>query len=427
MKTNTRNGAHQRCEACAKRTVQRPRERFVEGSPAFKLCHPCEDRMNQQALRPLEWYRLALLHGPDVYALSEEHYSDGGVALSCGTEYEEEPDVLRAPVLADVRDDLGSLWNHTLTRRHLKPKLLAAWRAHPKAAVVAHLMKIWNARRDARARGLILALCTACVGRAGADLVRQAWAEYSHTKPKTRTVRMLRREESEFNDLVCEALFMDDMGSEADDDDSLSQGRRRVQEENLKRTIERAGRGPGEEEDDGCELVEVSGPTRAGIEIDALARASAACLPEAEGFARVVRVVEAAREGRRCHQVYLLTPFGSTRTLDWIEGHVESPVIEEWGAVAALSSLDWTRVMAWLAKGRPLSHVALDALQRLICECGEPLSENHGVRLIDPPSRKTLRKVLKAHLARDPAPRVKDRVEFVLEHPDVLLEGKPYE
>jgi hypothetical protein len=57
---------------------------------------------------------------------------------------------------------------------------------------------------------------------------------------------------------------------------------------------------------------------------------------------------------------------------------------------------------------------------------GNPDEEDYGPRLLDPPSRRSLSRVLKAHALRDPDPNVEDTVAFILEHAPVLLEGKPY-
>lgn len=390
--------------------------------------------MNQLSLRPLEWYRLALRHGPHLSILSEENYSDGGVALAPNQEIEEEPDLLRAPVLADVRDDRNKLWKHTLTRRHLKPKLLAAWRSHPKAATAAFLDRVWQESKEERVRRRVLELCAECLGRAGAEVVRRAWADYARAKPEMRKVLRqpvfdLEKQAAQFQALIDRSIRVSAAATEdPENDDRLSVGRRAVEEKKKERlAAQRADSGGEDDVEDEESFIHIPELDRAGIRLSDLASASAVCLPAAEGFERVLEALETMPEGRRHGWLGLLAPFRSPRTLDWVEANVERPVTEEWGQLAAFSGLDWGRVVAWLEKGRPMSCVALDALRYLVFHCGDPYDDAYGVRLIDPPDRKTLRKVLKAHAARDPVPRVQDRVDFVLSHPEVLLEGKPFE
>lgn len=134
--------------------------------------------MARLSLRPLEWYNLAKRHSPNEYVLGAEYYSPGGIALMSNDELEEEPDILPAPALKDVAHDLQLLWDHTYTRSQIGPKLLAAWRRHPKADVAAHLTKVWDSRKDWHTRNHLLALCRDCLGRVGAALSRQLWEDY---------------------------------------------------------------------------------------------------------------------------------------------------------------------------------------------------------------------------------------------------------
>jgi len=139
----------------------------------------------------------------------------------------------------------------------------------------------------------------------------------------------------------------------------------------------------------------------------ALARASAFCLPCEEGFRRVTEVLERLPARELLQMVSVLTSFRTALTLDWLETHVQSPVTATWGSVAACSQFTWARAVKWLDQGRPLSLVALDALQ--MCQSSDASSQIFGTA-----TREEIRTVLKTYTHRDPVPRVKQAVAALL-------------
>jgi|JI6StandDraft_1071083.scaffolds.fasta_scaffold00545_13 hypothetical protein len=390
------------CEACETRRALRPQPERIP-KDQFQLCRICSDRAERLSLRPLEWYNLAKRHGPHGELLGREYYSPGGIALMGRDELEEEPHLLPAPILQDVAHDLPLLWDHTLTRRQLKPKLLAAWRRHPKAAVAAHLIQIWESRQEDHARETLLTLCRDILGRAGAELARRAWKDYHHYLQFPPLVT----EEVEYYDDTMDFSKLLEDNLEAYDDADYDDDR--DSSPALKRTPNRR--------------VEVH--VRHFEWHGYLPSVSARCLPHEEAYQ--LAVVEVERSGH----TRWFSPLHDPRVLDWIETHIQPPLTGKWGGLAATSSFSWGRALRWIQQGRPLSHAALDALSALISlrdpdEWDEEDRGDRGVRLLDPPSRRTLSRVLKAHALRDPVPRVENTVAFILEHAPVLLEGKPY-
>lgn len=385
------------CEACETRRAV-PLDPNHQWRRPLQLCRICSDRVERLSLRPLEWYNLAKRHGPHGQVLGEEYYSPGGIALMSNDELEEEPHHLPAPILQDVAHDLRLLWDHTLTRRQLKPKLLAAWRRHPKADVAALLAKVWDSRQDSHAREHLLTLCRDCLGRAGAELARRAYQEYCQPGLNT-------------------PLTDSDIGSSEDDDDDAEDGCldfTDLIDRNLEET----------DDDDGDDTPQANTQGRPfcfhlypGCLLPSVI---ARCLPRDEAYQLALAEVE--RSGR----AGWFSPLHDPRVLDWIETHIQPPLTSEWGGLAAASGFSWGRALRWIQQGRPLSHAALDALSTLIFPMGNPDEEDYGIRLIDPPSRRTLSRVLKAHALRDPVPRVENTVAFILENAPVLLEGKPY-
>lgn len=110
--------------------------------------------------------------------------------------------------------------------------------------------------------------------------------------------------------------------------------------------------------------------------------------------------------------------FRSPAVLDWIE--INAPranVTEDWGRLAALSDLSWSRVQTWLARGRPLSLIALDALAECIPRPGQaPI-----VKLLEPKlkgctHRSMVKVALETCMAADSAHRVAGTCRYIIEH-----------
>jgi hypothetical protein len=156
------------------------------------------------------------------------------------------------------------------------------------------------------------------------------------------------------------------------------------------------------------------------VELSSLATASAACLPFREGFDRVVSALDALSPGARRQSMFGLGCFHHPAALDWIERHVFSPTTDGWGNLASVSSFSWPRAEQWLSQGRPLSHVALSALEAIIRQRPRGAYIPH---LLHPPSEHAMREVLSAYAARDPVPRVQNGIRHILAHAAILTNG----
>ncbi|EMI54660.1 hypothetical protein RSSM_03922 [Rhodopirellula sallentina SM41] len=91
--------------------------------------------------------------------------------------------------------------------------------------------------------------------------------------------------------------------------------------------------------------------------------AAAACMPLDDAWDTTTAAIAKSENVREDAQS--LGWFRSDRTLEWIEKQfpsLEIPVTQDWGRLAAISRITWSRVESWLSRGRPLSLVALDAL-----------------------------------------------------------------
>lgn len=93
------------------------------------------------------------------------------------------------------------------------------------------------------------------------------------------------------------------------------------------------------------------------------AQAAAACLPMDDAWKLTTDAIAKSENVREDAQS--LGWFRSDRTLDWIESQLPAlglPVTLDWGRLAAISQMSWSRVESWLSLGRPLSLVALDSM-----------------------------------------------------------------
>ena len=147
------------------------------------------------------------------------------------------------------------------------------------------------------------------------------------------------------------------------------------------------------------------------VALASLAKASAACLPDSEGFDRVASVLELLPQKEQRERMYCLGFFHSAKVLDWIESHVFSPVTDTWGYLAAESCLNWPRIVQWLEAGRPLSRVALNALSAIV---GDRPAGAYVPHLHSPPSETELRHALLTYAERDPVPAVHFQVNHLL-------------
>jgi hypothetical protein len=86
-----------------------------------------------------------------------------------------------------------------------------------------------------------------------------------------------------------------------------------------------------------------------------------------------------------------------------------------WGTIAALSEMKWPDIRRWLDSGRPLSLIALNALEQYVANGLPP-----GYRR---PSAQEYDEALEACRIKDPAPRASSAVARLLGHAATLSEG----
>ncbi|MES2151883.1 MAG: hypothetical protein V4508_19055 [Pseudomonadota bacterium] len=155
----------------------------------------------------------------------------------------------------------------------------------------------------------------------------------------------------------------------------------------------------------------------------ALAAATAACLPEEEGFPLVTGALAAMPEKERRQLFGALAHFRSTRSLDWIECHVSAPTVDAWGYLAAASNFSWPKVDEWMKAGRPLCLIAVDALLAIANPRTLFLKRTRPV-LVNPPAEQDLRNAIEGLIRTDPSVRVMQRGGALLEYVPALIGGR---
>lgn len=148
------------------------------------------------------------------------------------------------------------------------------------------------------------------------------------------------------------------------------------------------------------------------------AAVASACLPLDELARSILHQEQAVTDVRSVREalVHARVP----RALDWIERTVvlQKSVDRDWGRLAAVSQLDWPRLKRWLAGGRPMSLVALDALHDIAHFRGTLGRDD--VVVLGAAQPVEVAAVIEACAANDPAPRVARAAAAVIERLDVI-------
>jgi hypothetical protein len=334
------DGMKDYCESCRQAPVAVV-EALDDPAESYRLCRDCFRRLEAHSLRPLEWYRLCAIHGPNSDSLGELYYEENGKALQPS-----EPVIdaasFRCPRIEEVAGCPSDLLTYVLSRQHLhEGEQITSWyvseeledalKRHPPEVLQATLGARLAEARNPEISGVIFHLIGLTLGPRGAGLIRENWARFAGTS----------------------SLWH-------------------------------------------------------------MAFAASRCLPVTEAHQRVTDALAARDLPERMAAKLILLEFTTPLTLDWIEKNIQSPVDSTWGLLAASSSFEWPRAKKWLDWGRPLSLVALDALEWCVCSGRKP-------PLLHPPPPAEFVRRLEDYRSKDPVVRVRERVERLMEflHPQI--------
>ncbi len=96
-----------KCESCNIREIE-VEELSDEGQNPFRLCLPCQDRLLNKALRPLEFFNLTAIHGPGYYLNDDFYDYETGEATQSDIEVID-AEKFPFPSFEQIRNDLNRL------------------------------------------------------------------------------------------------------------------------------------------------------------------------------------------------------------------------------------------------------------------------------------------------------------------------------
>lgn len=154
-----------------------------------------------------------------------------------------------------------------------------------------------------------------------------------------------------------------------------------------------------------------------------LAYATSVCLPSTEAYDRLKSALAKMDESERSVNKGVLAWLEPPFTLEWIEEHADGPMDISWGTLASISGFDWPLAKRWLAKGPPLSLIALDALGLCLQRIFSPGSafqyeidnppEAIDLEAMNLPDTDAFLTELDEHAARNATPRVQRSVDHI--------------
>lgn len=139
------------------------------------------------------------------------------------------------------------------------------------------------------------------------------------------------------------------------------------------------------------------------FEVGSFVRAAALALPEEEAFEMALSLKPV--------DPLAYAPVAGERLLDWIEAEPPTPM-SVWGTLVSLCSPKWTRLNDWLNRGRPLSLIALDAMQQSLAPDDAPWQLSQETHIVDLPVAAAL-KAVADYGARDNVPRTQRAVAVI--------------
>lgn len=160
------------CESCRNQPVARKVTEESHEDP-YRLCDPCARRLHARALRPLEWFNLAALHGA-THLLGSSFYDSEGNA---GAPEEKVVGAgrLPAPTLAEASRDLERLIDFAIARWIDFRSSKEGFSRFDPAQVMKALMRRVQSRKSPAVHDAIYEIAGRCAPSAAADWVRDRW------------------------------------------------------------------------------------------------------------------------------------------------------------------------------------------------------------------------------------------------------------
>jgi len=310
----------------------------IEGDPnPYRLCAAAAERLTKLALRPLEWYRLAVVHGPFEFYLHDDFYDDEGNAQQPDIPVDN-PEAWPFPSLDEFRGNAALVFDFATAQFNLGSASIEALRELPQSRIQAEIEARYDTGPTWHHKGRMLEIASEVLGHASGPWFRN----------------------------VISRLPADEQWL------ALMFGER--------------------------------------------------CIPKSEGFDLAISLIPRIAALKARDACFALCKYNDARALGWIETHIDSPVVGNWGLLAACSGITWSRLREWIEAGRPRSLAALDALTEIARgKRGDlPAASNVRFDFKLPATPDEIRSVLESYLRVDDVPRVQQRVTFLLDHLAIL-------
>ena len=165
------------CEACKRKEINVV-EASDEPNQPYKLCKQCHERLLKYSLRPIEWYNLAVVHSPNKFLLHDDLYEEDGEAC------QPEEDVVvtkkdKAPTLQEVRNDLESLLDFSITRWFLEDDVIKALKKHDNKKTLSSVKYRFYGTENYEVKSRMLEIVADVLGTSASEWVRELWRNYN--------------------------------------------------------------------------------------------------------------------------------------------------------------------------------------------------------------------------------------------------------
>jgi len=171
------------CQACltSRVTCEIPVDESMAERP-YRLCSPCARRLEARALRPLEWYRLATLHGPLTFLLHDDFYDEEGRADQNEIPVDQ-ASLFPIPKLSTISGDLAALLDYAITRWSLKGDVIAAFQNHASHELLAAMSALERSRPSPWIASRCYEIAAQVLGPNARDWIEARWEQ--GTRPET--------------------------------------------------------------------------------------------------------------------------------------------------------------------------------------------------------------------------------------------------
>jgi len=166
------------CEACHDALIECIIDSDEPEQP-YRLCQQCAHRLVTLSLRPLEWFRLAAIHGPSQFHLHDDFYFFNGIAQAPREEVLA-PELFPAPILEQAAENLNTLIDYAMTRQHLalEEDVLDALRQRNKQLLLGTLQKRVAKTFTAEIESQAYEICANVIGKEAEHWIRSRWNVY---------------------------------------------------------------------------------------------------------------------------------------------------------------------------------------------------------------------------------------------------------